>query len=308
MLVSICVATYKRPAGLAQLLDGLDRLVFRDGRAPEIDVIVVDNEAQGRAAAACAERAPGFRWGLRCLDEARRGITYARNRGVESARAESEFLAFIDDDEVPEPPWLDALLAAQRRADADVVSGPVVSRFDSPAVPEWVKRGPFFRARELPDGQAIHVAFTNNALVRTRVFRELGRAFDHQFALTGGEDTDFFMRVHKAGYRMVWASGAVVSETVPASRANAGWILRRGYREWGSHSRCEKVLYPSLRTRALRVAKASALIGAGLLTLPVTLLLGRARWVKSLLLVCRGAGSFAGLAGRHYAEYDVGAP
>jgi succinoglycan biosynthesis protein ExoM len=261
--------------------------------------VVVDNEAQGRAAEVCREANAdgGYRWGLRCLEEPRQGITYARNRGVEAIRPETDFVAFIDDDEVPDPRWLDALHGA------DVVSGPVESHFDPPDVPAWVRHGPFFRPRQVPDGQAIHVAFTNNTLLRASLFRELGRMFDHQFALTGGEDTDFFLRVHRAGYRMVWAANAWVRETVPASRATAGWILRRGYREWGSHSRCERALDPSLRVATARVAKASALIGAGVLSLPVSALLGRQRLVQSLLLVCRGAGSFAGLAGRHYAEY-----
>jgi GT2 family glycosyltransferase len=302
VLVSICVSTYKRPAGLSRLLEGLDRLSFRTLETPRIEVVVVDNEAAGAAAAVCARLEAGFRWTLRCADEPRRGITYARNRGLELAHPKGDFIAFIDDDEVPDTRWLEELLLARDRHEADIVSGPVAPRFESPP-PDWVTRGGFFEARQAPEGQPLGVAFTNNVLLRSAVPREMDRAFDHRFALTGGEDTDFFMRARKAGYRMVWAPRALVYETIPASRTTAAWLLRRGYREWGSHSLSESALYPSLAVRGLRVLKATALVTLGAASLPLGAVLGRHRLVKSALLVSRGLGSFAGLAGRQYAEY-----
>ena len=303
--VSVCISTFRRPEGLRRLLEGLGQLRFDRSEAPEVEVIVVDNEAQGRAAAVCREVTPRNPWPVEALEESRRGITYARNRALAAARTDADFVAFIDDDEVPDPLWLDALLDARRRFGADVVTGPVVPLFE-PGTPEWAAQGGFYGPRRHPDGHRLGVAFTNNVLLRAGIPRELGHAFDHQFALTGGEDTDFFMRVHKAGYRIVWAADAVVRETVPASRLSVGWLLRRGYREWGSHSRCEKVLYPSASVRAVRVLKASALVAGGLGFLPLAALLGRHHAVRAMLTVSRGIGSFAGLLGRHYAEYRDG--
>lgn len=301
--VSICVSTYRRPEGLRRLLEGLGGLTFDRIEPPGIEVLVVDNEAQGRAAEVCQEIESRFPWLLKCQEEANRGITFARNRGLSSVRRDADFVAFIDDDEVPDPRWLEALLSTQERHGADVVTGPVVPCFET-KVPAWARRGAFFGPRQHPDGQRLEVAFTNNVLLRAAIPGALGRMFDNQFALTGGEDTDFFMRVHRAGYRIVWAADAVVTETVPPSRTTVGWVLRRGYREWGSHSRCESVLYPSATVRAARILKATTLIAAGFAFLPVGALLGRHQLVRSMLLVARGAGSLAGLLGRHYAEYD----
>ncbi len=42
MLISVCVATYKRPKKLRLLLEGLNQLVFVRIDQPEIEVIVVD--------------------------------------------------------------------------------------------------------------------------------------------------------------------------------------------------------------------------------------------------------------------------
>lgn len=305
LLVSICVATYKRPDGLERLLHGLGQLRFERLEPPRLEVVVVDNEARGRAASVCRRLGQSFSWQLLCEEEPRQGITYARNRGLERVLPAADFVAFIDDDEVPDPTWMEQLLLAQKAHDADVVTGPVRSTFEAEP-PSWIRRGGFFRARAHPDGTRLQVAFTNNVLVRSSVFRDVG-VFDHRFALTGGEDTDLFMRAHKAGQLMVWAEGAVVEETVPPSRTSVGWLLRRGYREWGSHSLCEKTHYPALRVRALRATKAATLVAVGCISLPVTALLGKHRAVRSLLLVARGAGSLAGLLGWRYYEYrDAG--
>jgi glycosyltransferase involved in cell wall biosynthesis len=306
-LVSIGVATYKRPEGLRRLLQGIAGLEFRRLPRPAIEVVVVDNEARGAAALVCREF-PSVGMHLRWCEEPRRGITYARNRCLQEARPDSEWIAFIDDDEVPDPGWLEALLQAQQRHAADVVTGPVVPVFEGP-VPEWVVRGGFFEPRGYPDGSLREVAFTNNVLMRAALPAELKLAFDDRLALTGGEDTDFFMRARRAGARLVWAADAVVRETVPAQRTRAAWILRRGFREWGSHSYSERRLDPAPGTRIVRVLKATALVAAGCASLPVTALLGRHRSVRSLLLVARGAGSLAGLLGTQYAEYrDAGDP
>lgn len=302
--VSVCVATYKRPEGLARLLLGLGLLRFERSPTPEIEVIVADNEAQGRAARVCLEVQPRVPWPIRVFEESQRGITFARNRALSGIRPDADLVAFIDDDEIPDPGWMDALFDGRRRFDADVVTGPVVPTFESPP-PAWAIRGGFYGPRRHPDGKPLGVAFTNNVLFRAAIPRELGRAFDHQFALTGGEDTDFFMRAHRAGNRIVWVTDAVVRETVPASRVTVSWLLRRGYREWGSHARCERSLHPSLAVRVERVAKATVLVGGGLCATPIAAVLGRHHLVRALLTAARGAGSFAGLLGRHYAEYET---
>jgi glycosyltransferase involved in cell wall biosynthesis len=302
--VSICIATYKRPECLARLLLGLGQLRFERSPAPDMEVIVADNEAQGRAARVCHEIQPRVPWPIRAFDESQRGITFARNRALSSIRPDADFVAFIDDDEVPDPAWIDALLEGRRRYGADVVTGPVVPIFECPP-PAWAVPGRFYGPRKHPDGKSLTVAFTNNVLFRAAIPRELGRAFDHQFALTGGEDTDFFMRVHRAGNRIVWVANAVVRETVPASRVNVSWLLRRGYREWGSHARCERAVCPSLAIRAERMVKACALVTGGIGSLPFAALLGRHQLVRALLTVSRGVGSVAGLLGHHYAEYET---
>lgn len=302
MRVAVCVITYKRPEGLRRLLEGLEVLKFGKVPPPALEIIVVDNDPAGLA---CAEFEGADRvYPLKCYVEPRRGIPYARNKAIACVEDGVDFVACVDDDEVPEPGWLDELLHVQQLYDADVVAGPVLRHFDGP-LPDWATKGKFFEKPRYSTGHPIKFVSTANVLVRTKMFGGTDKPFDERLALNGGEDTHFFLRMHRAGRRMVWADGAAVHELIPSSRANLGWLLRRAYRVGNSLALCEMDLYPSVSTRVVRAAKAAGRIARGLSLFAPSVIRGRHVFVKALQDVCWGAGSFAGMAGMAYEEYKT---
>jgi succinoglycan biosynthesis protein ExoM len=308
MLVTVCVITYARPQKLQRLLERLNQLTFSKNEIPSLEVIVVDNDDLGSAQLVCSSLNPDFQWVLKYSIEPLRGIPYARNHAVACASKNADFIAFIDDDEVPESSWLDELLIVQSEYDADVVTGPVLPYFEEPDVPNWVVEGKFFDLPRYPTGHLLQVAFTNNVLVRGEIFRRFLRPFDERFALTGGEDSHFFMRLYRQGCKIVWANEAKVCEWIPKNRTTMKWILLRGYRCWGTHSWCERELSPSLKVQAIRVVKGIGLIVWGLLLLIPALLGKRQLLIKTLLYIFRGAGTFSGLVGWQYQEYRLHLP
>ena len=55
-----------------------------------------------------------------------------------------------------------------------------------------------------------------NLLIRRAVLEEMTAPwFDPQFALSGGEDQDFFMRLKRAGKRFAWCDEARAHGDVP---------------------------------------------------------------------------------------------
>ena len=300
--VAVCVITYKRPVGLRRLLEGLHALTFR-GTAPAVRCIVVDNDPEGSARAVVEAVQTGFRWGLEFVLEPARGIPFARNAALRQALPDAEWIAFIDDDEEPRPDWLDELLRVAHEHAADVVAGRVDPRFESPA-PDWVVRGGFFTRRSHSTGGRLDRAATNNVVFRADILKSLDPWFDERRALTGGTDTHFFRRAHRAGSRIVWANEAVVTEVVPDSRVNAGWIRRRGFRCGAGATRTELDLFGRGGGAALALAAgAFFLLRGSLFALPAAWVRGRAGWVKHVYFVYYGAGRLCGLVGGAYEEY-----
>jgi succinoglycan biosynthesis protein ExoM len=306
MKATICIATYQRPQRLRRLLEGIERLTFNKVEPPTLRVVLVDNDAQGSAYAVYEDVARRAKYPLSYYIEPRRGISYARNKAIACVEDDVEFVAFIDDDEVPIPTWLDELLNVQMLYEADVVSGPILPKFDF-QVPSWILQGGSPARGRYPTGHIIddpiRCARTGNVLVRFKVFREIGQGFDERLALSGSEDTHFFLRAYRDGYKMVWADEAIVHEWVFASRVNMRWILQRSYRYGNAITFCETDLDPSTRTRILGLAKGGVGILRGLWYMRLSLRWGRRGLIRSLQWIFYGAGVISGLAGYRYEEY-----
>jgi len=298
--VSVCVATCRRPAGLQSLLGALEALEIPAGTT--LQVVVVDNDPAGSAKAVCDEIVARHAYPLRYLIEKRRGIPFARNAALAVALPDADFVAFIDDDEVPEPDWLAELLRVQDYYNADVVTGPCLPQYVEPP-PSWVVDGAFHERPRYPTGTLRHVAFTHNALVRAAVFEIVDRHFDESMALNGGDDEEFFTRVFAAGFQIVWADNAIVRETIPASRSTVRWILQRGFRAGTSSAWVQLNHHSSTLLRLLAHGAYCMVKGTGIaLSLPLR---GRVAGVKGLQLIGYGLGRIAGSSGYLHQEYRV---
>jgi succinoglycan biosynthesis protein ExoM len=300
--VAICIATYKRPQGLGRLARSLRELKFYKSRSPDWRIIIVDNDISMSS----KNLVDGLRDSLPVPIiygvEPERGIASTRNRAVQLA-GDSDFIAFIDDDEVADSRWLDELLNTQDTFDADVVNGPVVPKFEQPA-PAWVLKGGFYNRRRLPTGTKITWANTGNVLVRTRWLHAVPGPFNEKLNLSGGSDTLLFSQVYRLGARMVWSDEAIVEEYNPPSRVSANWILRRAYRGGVFNSILEILLGSSFIIIMIRALKSLMHILLGFFILvPASIYLGYAGFIRSLMYISQGMGEISGIFGIRYMEY-----
>ncbi len=302
--VAICVITCHRPAGLVRLLDGIAALSFETIAPPNLQVIVIDNDAEGSAYRTCLQRQANYRWPLICGIEPQRGISFARNSAVNRISSDVDFIAFIDDDEIPSPQWLEQLLLVQQRSQAEVVLGPVWPRFND-GTPDWIRQGKFFAPPRRCNGDRLEAAYTHNVLVKAALMTQTPEPFEPRFALTGGEDSYFFRNLHHTGNELVWAAEAGVEEWVPLSRTNTRWLLQRNYRSCLTYCLWEKECHPALKSRLVSLVKAIASIGRGLLRLGPALFRGKQHQVKALIDIARGLGRIAGQLDWTYQEYKT---
>lgn len=298
--VAILIVTKERPRMLGELLASIAALRVEAG--VRIEVVVVDNDPAASARDVVERFRAASAQPTRYEVEPRAGIPFARNRAVACAHADCDFVVFVDDDERVTSGWLAELLRVQREHDADVVTGPVRSVLPESA-PAWATRGEIFAHPRHRTGERVTTSATNNVLVRTRVFRELSPWFDERLALSGGSDRHFFLRVHDAGFKIVWADAAEVEEEIPESRVDLGWVLKRMYRQGACNAFCEVDLQRVPFARAQMAARGVGFVALGLGLLPVGLVTGSHRLVHYARYVSYGAGLFQGARGRFHQEY-----
>lgn len=299
--VSICVATYRRPAGLARLLESLSRLKLPEGM--EVEVVVVDNDAAGEAQGA-AVAAGDFARGVRWFVEPRQNIAHARNRAVREARA--PWLAFADDDEVVEEDWIAAFWAASERHEADGFFGPVLPRLEAVVTP-WLDAERFYSMPARRSGTPLTASdvFSGNSFLRRALFER--RGFDPGWGRTGGSDTELFDHLLSAGARFRWCAEARVWEFVPPRRHRLGWLTQRAFRGGVGFTRlqCER-RRPGAVSRGLPRALLAVVLLLPLV--PFSLLAGRAAAARVWLRLCTQLGHLWAFSGRSYEEYASSSP
>ncbi len=303
MRVAICVMTYRRPRWLTACLNSLAAQVL--DRPVELTIVVVDNDRDAGSRDVVEGIRPQCPWPIVYEVEPEQGISFARNRAAAAAlRLQADFIAFIDDDEEAEPGWLAELLRVQERFRADVVSGPVVPRYEE-GVPDWAVRGRFFERPRHPTGASLDATRSGNCLFVTRLVANDPMPFDPKFALSGGSDTHFFRQVHREGASIVWADDAIVHERVPASRATAGWVLQRAYRGGACFAVSERLGQESSSWIPRRLLTGVGRGALGLLLVLPSVVLGKAGIMRALQMTFIGAGLISGIFGFLYREYSV---
>jgi hypothetical protein len=303
--VAIAAPTVGRPDGLRRLLQGLAGLTFTRIAEPEITVIVIDNDATPTALPIVESFRPLLRWPLVYRHEPRRGLVFARNAQLDSAPADADWLAMIDDDEVPVPEWLDALLATALARQAQFVAGPVLPAFVGDA-PRWAREGGFFEVGPLEDGADMTCLYTGNVLMALGPVRAAGWRFDMSFNHSGGEDEQFFTRALRSGAKAVAAADARIFETIPPARATPRWVLRRYFRMGTTLAAIDLMEDPSPRTRLVRGLKGAARLLLGIVGLSGVVRNGSVAVMKGVSDIARGAGAIVGVFGVRYGEYRPG--
>jgi glycosyltransferase involved in cell wall biosynthesis/GT2 family glycosyltransferase len=163
------------------------------------------------------------------------GLSGARNTGV--SECAGDVVAFLDDDAVAAPDWLERLTAAYANPDVLGAGGAVRPAWEStrppwfPAEFDWVvgctHSGMPAEREAVRNLVGANMSFRRGALAEVGGFRhELGRVGTIP---AGCEETDLCIRIGKRwpGGRVVYDPAAAVDHFVPATRAAVGYFTSR---------------------------------------------------------------------------------
>jgi succinoglycan biosynthesis protein ExoM len=194
----------------------------------EFHVVVIDNSNNAGERETVANASDG-RVSIVYHHEPRLGIPVARNAALEAANAlSSDWIVFIDDDEIAPPDWLGRLHDVALHFGADVIYGSVVQLESADEAQEGAK------SWRVPDdfgaARSRKTASTSNVMFRPWFVREpLSLRFDECMPY-GGSDTEFFMRAYQNGASITHVKDAVVFEEYPAERRTFVYEAKRAFR------------------------------------------------------------------------------
>ncbi|MDR5828613.1 glycosyltransferase [Caballeronia sp. LP006] len=206
--VSVVVPTYRRPDMLERCLRAV---MAQDMRASRYEIIVCDDGpddatrakvmALARECETTEQRGPRIRY---VPVTATQGPAGARNAGWRAAQ--SRFIAFTDDDTIPDAQWLSAGVAALD-AGADAVSGRIVVPL--PARPTDYEQD----AAGLSSAEFA----TANTFVKRSAMDRIG-GFDARFTSAWREDSDLQFQLLRSGAHIVRSHDAMVLHPVRPAR------------------------------------------------------------------------------------------
>jgi GT2 family glycosyltransferase len=280
--VTVVIPALDAAGTLPAQLDALARQTYDQ----PFEVIVVDNGSTDGTGDVARAHAVGERARVRVVHEERRGINNSRNAGIDAA-ADGRVL-LCDADDVVDDGWL----AAMVRALTDGVW--VAGRLDYTVLNSDRTRevwGVGLRSTFVETDPFVDNTYGCNCGFRRAMWNQVGR-FDPRLNGTGGDENEFFMRAHAAGFRPRHVPDAIAGYRLrPGVRA----MMRQRYRQGKNQVAMRRLAGGRLLAEQFTIASEVRLTAKTLVALPLYLGSARRRcsWLGS---TSRHAGRLVALA------------
>jgi glycosyltransferase involved in cell wall biosynthesis len=258
--VSVVLPTYNR----ADELERAATSVLQQTAAPDsYELIVVDNNSTDRTSRVLAELIARNGNRLRHVVETKQGVAFARNRGIDEARA--AVVAFVDDDVRVAPDWVETIVRQFAASpELECIGGRVLPEWEA-APPSWLTPAHWapLALQDLGDAPLILSAENPRGLIsanlacRRALFDRVGGfapAFQRVKDGIGSiEDDEWIRRLWRGGGRARYVPELVAWTAVPASR-----LTRAYHRRWhAGHGR----FYAVLRAEEMERSSMGSLFG-----------------------------------------------
>lgn len=231
MLVSVVICTYTM-ARLDDLDEAMISLLQQTYRPIEI-IVVVDNNKELYETLHL-----NFKYGIRVVhNEHIKGLSGSKNIGINSAQG--EIIAFLDDDAIAAPDWIEQMVQVYEDKQVVAVGGLTL--------PQWIGRKPIWFPEELfwvlgctykghpEEMTVVRNVFGGNCSFRRSCIHQVGEFLPYLGRIGNrmltGEETEYCMRIwHRLPeHKIMYNPAAVIQHKVPESRTTLSYLLKRTY-------------------------------------------------------------------------------
>lgn len=239
--ISAIICTHNRDTYLGAAIDSL---LAQDFTA-NFEIVVVDNGSSDRTREVVEQRAADPR--LKYIFEPILGLSVARNTGAKATSA--DIIAYLDDDAVASPQWLQVLYSAYENNPNIAIAGGKVTLIWPPDIepPKWISPGLAgnLGAYDLGDSivyieQPGSTPRGLNYSIRRSFLEDIG-GFDPQLGRVGknllsNEELQMTEFAIERGWQVAYLPEALVAHNVAPERLKPSWFLNRGW--WQGISEC----------------------------------------------------------------------
>ena len=240
--ISIIIPTLNCASALAKALISVAKVI---DPSEAVEIIIVDNGSTDRSEQICIDIAgqfPRHQW--RYFNDGMPGLLTGRHRGAKEARG--EILAYLDDDILLAPTWLESLKEAFHDRKVALVGGPSTPVFEIEP-PSWLEG--FWTEVEggrqcawlslIECGSATRPAdplyvWGLNYSIRKKTFEECGgfhpdcvpKALQRY---QGDGETGLSFKIKDLGLRCLYHPGVALKHVIPASRLTTAYFEQRAF-------------------------------------------------------------------------------
>jgi len=230
--ISVIIPTCNRPESLRRLLDSLLR---QTTQAKEI--IIVDNGKEGKSSSLISSFSSSLN--IRCFFEPSKRISAVRNKGISAASC--SVIAFLDDDCVADPQWIEAIEGVFKDNRVQAVQGNTIQTAPSRNIYVDIFQDEYARyiqAMLSKTPEYVNMLNTQNFAVRQEVLRRFRGPFEER--LSTNEDFELYWKLKKIGIMIFYSE---MMKTDHYARDRLLPFLRTWYRYGFGKVQIKKIHY-----------------------------------------------------------------
>lgn len=233
-IISAIICTFNRANYLRKALQSLTEQTLD---ISQYEILVVDNRSTDQTKQVVKEEFAHIP-NLRYVYEPIQGLSQARNTGWQNAKG--EYVAYLDDDAIAYPKWLEAIVEAFANTDLKpgVVGGKVEPIWEVPR-PRWLSDRllPFLTVIDWSDRPMIlnekHYIAGANMAFPARLLHELG-GFSTSLGRKGNcllsnEELQLQKRIASLGHSILYVPDVCVRHCVPSKRVAQSYFRQRKF-------------------------------------------------------------------------------